>query len=96
MVNEIDDSIASHRCRLRWLKRARVASALLFLLPLVAYPLLVFVVRITDDGSERGMILLPILYYGLVASPLLLVPLIAWIVFHFQCRALHQRLSLFP
>jgi hypothetical protein len=95
-VNKIDDSIASLRDRVRWAKRARLAAALLFLVPLVAYPLFMFVVSIADQGPEKGMILLPILYYGLFASPLLLLPVIAWVVFHFRCRTLQQRLSLSP
>jgi hypothetical protein len=94
MRNEFDNVNARNSCRLRRLKRARTASAFLFLFPLLAYPIFVFVVQFIDDGPERGMVLLPILYYGLIASPLLLVPLIAWVAFHFQYRVLQRRLSL--
>ena len=96
MNEDIHEAINNLRSGLRWSKRFRMLSALLFLAPLVGYPLFMIFVSMTDQGPERGMILLPLIYYGLFASPLLLLPLIAWIVFGRRCRILEERLSMLP
>jgi hypothetical protein len=93
-VNDINEGISSLQRRLRWVQRLRAVCAFLFLAPLIGYPLFVILVQMTDHGPERGMVLLPLVYYGLFASPLLLLPLAAWIVFYRQSRMLRERLNL--
>ena len=96
MNNDIYDAVQRLQRRLRWAKRFRILSTFLFLAPLIGFPLLMLLTSLNDHGPEKGMSLLPFIHYGLLGSPLLLLPLIAWAMFSRRCRIIQERLSLLP
>jgi hypothetical protein len=58
----------------------------------VVWLLLLALTQATDHGPERGMALLPVLVYGIFASPLLLIPVVVYFVASRRCHDLEWRL----
>ena len=79
----------------RRLRRAlitrRVAGLVVLGLPVVWLLLLAFT-QATDHGPERGMAVLPVLVYGIFASPLLLIPIVVYFVASHRRHSLEWRL----
>lgn len=96
MSTAIADAVCSTRRRLRWAKFFRGVSAILFVAPLVGYLLWMAFLMRTAHHPDSGFTIAGLMFYGLIWSPLLLLPLASWVIFSRRCRILRERLSLLP
>jgi hypothetical protein len=71
---------------------ARAVSGFLVLAPVVAWAIYYALLVATAHGPDSGVAQAGTILYGLIAAPLLLVPLIGFIVFSIRCGSIVRRL----
>ena len=81
--------------QLRTARIVRIAAIVLFIAPITAW-IIAYVSEITRERyPDHGYVLMALFYYGLFASPLLLIPLIAFFLASRRVHSLERRL-MFP
>ena len=93
----VEEAIADLQRRLRWARRLRAFSILLFLAPIIAMSVIIVISAIAGRKEpEAGFFTLGMIFYALIWAPILLMPLLAWIVLSRRCRTLQERLDCLP
>lgn len=96
MDRTIDAAIDNLRHRLRWAYRLRAVAIFFLIAPVIVFGCVLSFAAATQKNPDSGFFVLGLLYYGAMWSPVLLIPLGAWLVLSRQCRSLQQRLDCLP
>ena len=73
-------------------KVGRAVCGFLFLAPVVGWAIYYLLLAATAHGPDSGFAQAGSILYGLIAAPLLLLPLIGLIVFSIRCGSISRRL----
>ena len=78
--------------RLRLARIVRRVAVILFIAPVVLWVLAYAGVLAGQRHPDDGYLIVAMIYYGLFASPLLLIPVVAFFISSHRVRSLEQRL----
>jgi hypothetical protein len=73
-------------------KFGRAVCGSLFLIPIIAWVTYYALLVVTGHGPDSGFAQTGTILYGLIAAPLLLLPLIGFIAFSIRCSSIARRL----
>lgn len=97
MNGDVEEAIGDLQRRLLWSKRLRAVSIFLFIAPIIAMIAILVTAVVADrKGPEAGFFTIATIFYALVWAPILLIPLVTWIVLARRCRILQERLDSLP
>ena len=92
----IGGTIEDLRLRLRWARRLRAVAIFLLIAPVVAFGVVLSLALATQKNPDSGFFVLGLIYFGAMWSPVLLIPMGAWLVLSRRCRSLQERLDCLP
>ena len=92
----IGEAIDDLRQSLRWARRLRAVAIFLLIAPVIVFGVLLAFAFAKQTNPDSGFFVLGLIYYGAMWSPVLLIPMGAWLVLSRRCRSLQERLDCLP
>ena len=82
--------------RLTWARRLRAIAIFLLIAPVIVFAVALSFAFAAQNQPDSGFTVLGLIYYGAMWSPVLLIPMGAWLIFSRRCQSLQRRLDGLP